>query len=51
VIVHPLVTDAAERPFRRVGILGIPIGRAHSRADVIAFIRRAGLDVEVGDPH
>lgn len=40
-------------PFRRVEINGVLVGRAYSTADVIEFLRRAGLapdDVDLEDP-
>ncbi|MEY9849577.1 hypothetical protein [Streptacidiphilus sp. MAP5-3] len=43
VVVHPLVTQGAPRPFRRVDILGTHVGDAYSLGDVAEFCRRAGL--------
>lgn len=42
VVVHHVVD--ANPPFRRVDILGIEAGKAHSLRDVAEFCRRAGLD-------
>ena len=60
VVLRPVVD--AVRPFRRVEILGMQVGKAYSLADVAGFCRHAGLegvDVEVdgsvqwigGGPH
>jgi hypothetical protein len=42
VVVHPVVD--ALRPFRRVEIRGVQVGKAFNVVDVIEFARRAGLD-------
>lgn len=44
VVVHPLQDDVMTGPFRRVDILGEPVGKAYELADVAEFCRRAGLD-------
>ncbi|TDU05010.1 hypothetical protein EDD99_3495 [Streptomyces sp. 846.5] len=49
VVVHPVVD--ALRPFRRVEILGVQVGKAFGLVDVIEFARRAGLeDIVLDDP-
>ncbi len=42
VVVHPVVD--ALRPFRRVEVMGVQVGKAYGVLDVIEFARRAGLD-------
>jgi hypothetical protein len=50
VVVHP-VTDADERPFRRVDIVTAHVGIAHRLEDVLDLMHRAGLqDGDVNDP-
>ncbi|MEY9969132.1 hypothetical protein ABIA33_007219 [Streptacidiphilus sp. MAP12-16] len=49
VVVHPVVD--ATPPFRRVDILGVQVGKAHSLRDVAEFCRRAGLaDLDLEAP-
>lgn len=51
VVVHPVVSENVERPFRRVDMLGTQVGKAFTAADVVEFMRRAGLEnVDVDDP-
>lgn len=51
VVVHHVVNPEGGIPFRRVTIMGQEAGKAYGVADVVAFIRRAGLDdVDVDDP-
>ncbi|RAG81329.1 hypothetical protein DN069_33450 [Streptacidiphilus pinicola] len=40
-VVHHVVD--ANPPYRRVDVLGTPVGKAHSLRDVAEFCRRAGL--------
>lgn len=52
VVVHHVVNPEGGIPFRRVTILGQEAGKAYGLADVIEFIRRAGLDdANVDDPN
>jgi hypothetical protein len=51
VVVHPAVNAEVVVPFRRVDILGTQVGKAYQLADVIEFMRRAGLgDLHCEDP-
>ena len=51
VVVHPVVSDGVNSPFRRVDILGTQVGKAYKLADVVEFMRRAGLvEADVEDP-
>jgi hypothetical protein len=44
VVVHPVDVEPGDRPFRRVDIRGRSVGHAYHQADVVEFMRRAGLD-------
>ncbi|WP_232248028.1 hypothetical protein [Streptacidiphilus rugosus] len=49
--VHVPTLDEGARPFRRVEILGQLVGKAYGLADVIEFMRRAGIhEGDVHDP-
>ena len=51
VVVRPPALDEGARPYRRVDILGETVGKAYALADVIEFMRRAGLeDVHYEEP-
>ncbi|WP_369217381.1 hypothetical protein [Streptomyces flavofungini] len=50
IVVHPPAADGG----RRVTVRGREAGTAHSDADLVALLRRAGLgeaDVALDDPH
>jgi hypothetical protein len=49
VVVHPVETDPQAGPFRRVDILTAHVGKAYGLADVLEFLRRAGLDEDAVD--
>ncbi len=51
IVVHP---PRAGHPGRRVEVRGVALGTAYDDADLVEFLRRAGLsdaDMSLDDPH
>jgi hypothetical protein len=46
VIVHRAVSDGAGRPYRRVDIIDLEVGRAYSPDDVKTIMAQCGMDPE-----
>ncbi|WP_042365635.1 hypothetical protein [Streptacidiphilus neutrinimicus] len=49
VVVHPVDVEHGDTPFRQVDILDQAVGHACDAADVVEFMRRAGLDTALVD--